>query len=107
MGKNESKKSFGDEVHEKFFIITNKNKNGNEEEKKQAKMEAIELLEDFIHATIKSYTWFPDYEDIVQEAKIAIIENLENYNPNISKPTTYFKKYIAHSAYEYMVNKKE
>ena len=50
MGKKEAGKSFGDGVKEKFLVITDKNKNGNEEEKKQAKMEAIELLEGFIHA---------------------------------------------------------
>ena len=42
------------------------------------------------------------WEDAISEGKMAVIENMEKYDPNKSTPETFFRVYITHNIYYYM-----
>lgn len=70
---------------------------GDEIKQRQAAETAVKALKGFVIATIKRY--YPTYirrefDDMLQSAYLGIIKSLPNYDPERSRPTTYFSKHI-------------
>ena len=70
---------------------------GDEIKRRQAAETAVKALKGFVIATIKRY--YPTYirrefDDMLQSAYLGIIKSLPNYDPERSRPTTYFSKHI-------------
>lgn len=70
---------------------------GDEIKQRQAAETAVKALKGFVIATIKRY--YPTYirrefDDMLQSAYLSIIKSLPNYDPERSRPTTYFSKHI-------------
>lgn len=70
---------------------------GDEIKQRQATETAVKALKGFVIATIKRY--YPTYirrefDDMLQSAYLGIIKSLPDYDPERSRPTTYFSKHI-------------
>ncbi len=91
-------------IRQHFISICEKYHSDDEELKKEAIKEAIDELKRFVHYVIsKKYsTYGKYYEDLVQEGIVGIIKGLEKYDPEKSKPTTFFNLYIIHEMSKYI-----
>lgn len=67
-----------------------------EKNPKHAMNHAIKELDRYIYKKIHTNykTYYLYYEDLYQEACMAVIENMKNYDPKVSRPTTFFTFYI-------------
>jgi len=90
----------GEASRKRFAKLAQIAKNGNEEEKKAAYEEAIKCLKGMIRdMAVKKFKTYlerdPDYLwDLEQEAYIAIVEHLKDYNPERALPSTFFHLYF-------------
>ena len=90
--KNESQKYDFTKIMELYH-------NGNDEEKQIAKEQAINSLTGIIHLIIRQHyiTYRKNYYfDLVSEGTLGILKGLGTYNPERSKPSTFFYPYIMH-----------
>jgi RNA polymerase sigma factor (sigma-70 family) len=64
----------------------------------------IKNNEGIIGMAIGKYSWLPNYEDILQEARIWLLEAKIKYNPKNSKWSYFAKKYIIWKYQKYQRN---
>ena len=81
---------------QKYIKIMEDYNSGDEFKKKKAIDDMINNLSMYVYSVIAKY--FPSYikykEDLYQEGCLAILKNLEKYDPNIAMPSTFFFIYI-------------
>lgn len=70
----------------------------------QAKEEMIAKLDMFIYYVIeRNFNTFKKYtKDLYQEGVVGILKGIDTYNPEKSKPTTFFYIYIVHEMTEFI-----
>ena len=56
----------------------------------------LDLLENYFKSRIskKHRTMSAEFDDLMQQSRLAVIENIDKYNPHISMPTSYFTNFI-------------
>lgn len=69
---------------------------GNAYEKEKATEEMLANLENYIkHFVYSKYGSYTKHmEDLLQEARLAVVQHLDEYNPEITKPNTFFTCHI-------------
>ena len=83
---------------------------GDERKKGEAMVHMMDAMSKYVHSYIQNS--FPtyynpgtqDYEDMVSEAKLAIITHMGEYDVNKGKPTTFFKQYLKEHICRYINN---
>jgi len=70
----------------------------------QGKAEMLEKLDMFIYYVIeRQFNTFKKYtKDLYQEGVVGILKGIDTYNPEKSKPTTFFYIYIVHEMTEFI-----
>lgn len=90
---------------ERFVFIMQDYHSGDAKLRECAESAAITELERFIVTIMKKN--YPTYitkhfEDLIQEGRLGVCKGLEKYNPEKSKPTTFFYPYIKHEIQGYI-----
>lgn len=79
------------------------NRYHNSETQADAVMDMINMLNSYIWECVGMYKGVDDPEDLYNECVIAIIEDMENFNPAVASPVKYFKNFSIQRA----LNKKK
>ncbi len=81
---------------EKVFVAKYNAYKANEISSDEYQLFAIQVLENYVKKLISKYhkTAYGEYEDLTQSAYVKILEHLEDYNPYMTEPTTFFDPYI-------------
>ena len=91
---------------EKYIKIMEDYNSGDEFKKKKAIEDMIKNLSMYVYSVIAKY--FPSYikykDDLYQEGCLAILKNLDKYNPEIAMPSTFFFIYIKEQINTYIIN---
>ncbi len=84
---------------EKIMGIMDRYHNGTPKEVEQAKCDMLGIMDSYIIRRINDI--YPTYkkknlDDLVQQARIGVLEGMKKYDPRKGAPTTYLKLYIDH-----------
>lgn len=91
---------------QKYIKIMEDYNSGDKLKKKKATDDMIQILSMFVYSIITKY--FPSYvkykDDMYQEGCLAILKNLEKYDPNIAMPSTFFFVHIKEQINTFIIN---
>ena len=88
-----------DPTPEKIMGIMDRYHNGTPEEVKQSKLEMLGIMDSYIIRRINDI--YPTYkeknlDDLIQQARMGVLEGMKKYDPRKGAPTTYLKLFIDH-----------
>ena len=101
--------AFSENVYKKIMYDYN---NGTPEEREQAQCDMLKFLNNFMYATLmKNFAKFMGVEgssnmreDVIQEAITGILIGMKNYDPERTRPSTYFQKQIIGRVQKFITN---
>ena len=84
---------------DKIMRIMDRYHNGNPEEIEQSKREMLGIMDSYIIRRINDI--YPTYkekylDDLIQQARVGVLEGMKKFDPTKGAPTTYLKLYIDH-----------
>ena len=100
LGERQKKKQEKENMKKRMIEIMNRYHSGNEADRDQAKADLLESIEGFLGMAIKKYV--PNYaqeyyHDLYNECVIAVLEAMDQFDPEKGTATTYFTPHLIHA----------